>query len=93
MQRPLVAERRAPAPPRTAQPTVPQPSREAPRPPQPVAERQAPAAPAPAPVPSARPEKRISTMNEAQIMEKLRSVVSPQDPSTLYAKHKKVGQG
>jgi protein-serine/threonine kinase len=32
-------------------------------------------------------------MNEAQIMEKLRSVVSDVDPSTLYSKIKKVGQG
>jgi hypothetical protein len=38
-------------------------------------------------------EKRISTMSEPQIMEKLRSVVSPKDPSTIYAKIKKVGQG
>ncbi|CAG8499343.1 24369_t:CDS:10, partial [Cetraspora pellucida] len=39
------------------------------------------------------PEKRISTMNEAQIMEKLRSVVSPGDPTALYSKIRKVGQG
>jgi protein-serine/threonine kinase len=32
-------------------------------------------------------------MNEAQIMEKLRSVVSSEDPSQLYSKIKKVGQG
>ncbi|KXN85255.1 Serine/threonine-protein kinase CLA4 [Leucoagaricus sp. SymC.cos] len=38
-------------------------------------------------------EKRISTMNEVQIMEKLRSVVSEQDPKLLYSKIKKVGQG
>lgn len=38
-------------------------------------------------------EKRISTMTEAQIMEKLRSVVNPQDPNALYSKIKKVGQG
>ena len=38
-------------------------------------------------------EKRISTMNEVQIMEKLRSVVSPQDPKGLYSKIRKVGQG
>ncbi|KAI0920347.1 hypothetical protein AcW1_002116 [Taiwanofungus camphoratus] len=38
-------------------------------------------------------EKRISTMNEAQIMEKLRSVVSQDDPKTLYSKIRKVGQG
>ncbi|CAG8688618.1 22404_t:CDS:2, partial [Dentiscutata erythropus] len=39
------------------------------------------------------PEKRISTMTEAQIMEKLRSVVSPGDPTALYSKIRKVGQG
>jgi serine/threonine-protein kinase CLA4 len=38
-------------------------------------------------------EKRISTMNEAQIMEKLRSVVSDEDPKQLYSKIRKVGQG
>ncbi|KAI0651363.1 kinase-like domain-containing protein [Trametes meyenii] len=38
-------------------------------------------------------EKRISTMNEAQIMEKLRSVVSKDDPKALYSKIRKVGQG
>ncbi|KAF9548884.1 Protein kinase [Mortierella hygrophila] len=38
-------------------------------------------------------ERRISTMTEAEIMEKLRSVVSSGDPSTLYSKIKKVGQG
>ena len=40
-----------------------------------------------------RPEKRISAMNEAQIMAKLRTVVSNEDPSLLYSKIKKVGQG
>ncbi|KAJ3030059.1 Protein kinase [Rhizophlyctis rosea] len=38
-------------------------------------------------------EPRLSTMSEAQIMEKLRSVVSKSDPTVLYAKIKKVGQG
>ncbi|CAG8435293.1 5540_t:CDS:10 [Diversispora eburnea] len=38
-------------------------------------------------------ERRISTMTEAQIMDKLRSVVSAGDPTTLYSKIKKVGQG
>lgn len=38
-------------------------------------------------------EKRISTMNEVQIMEKLRSVVSDDDPKALYSKIRKVGQG
>ncbi|KAE9407467.1 Pkinase-domain-containing protein [Gymnopus androsaceus JB14] len=38
-------------------------------------------------------EKRISAMTEVQIMEKLRSVVSDEDPKGLYSKIKKVGQG
>jgi serine/threonine-protein kinase CLA4 len=48
--------------------------------------------PQPAPKKSAA-ERRISTMTEAQIMEKLRSVVSAGDPTTIYSKIKKVGQG
>ncbi|CAN6620195.1 serine/threonine-protein kinase Cla4p [Trichomonascus vanleenenianus] len=39
------------------------------------------------------PEKRISTMTDAQIMQKLRSVVNGADPVPLYQKLKKVGQG
>jgi serine/threonine-protein kinase CLA4 len=50
-------------------------------------------APAPAPPKKAASERRISTMSEAQIMEKLRSVVSQGDPTTIYNKIKKVGQG
>lgn len=38
-------------------------------------------------------ERRISTMTESQIMERLRAVVSQDDPAVLYAKIKKVGQG
>jgi hypothetical protein len=38
-------------------------------------------------------ERRISSMNEAQIMERLRTVVSREDPSELYTKIRKVGQG
>jgi len=38
-------------------------------------------------------ERRISSMSESQIMEKLRNVVSPEDPNKLYSKIKKVGQG
>lgn len=38
-------------------------------------------------------ERRISSMSESQIMEKLRTVVSPEDPNKLYSKIKKVGQG
>ncbi|KAI9596356.1 kinase-like domain-containing protein [Syncephalis fuscata] len=40
-----------------------------------------------------REEKRISTMTEAEIMQKLRSVVSRGDPTVLYNKIKKIGQG
>lgn len=38
-------------------------------------------------------EQRISTMTEAQVMEQLRSVVTPGDPNDLYRKLKRVGQG
>jgi protein-serine/threonine kinase len=38
-------------------------------------------------------EKRISTMTETQIMEKMRSVVDSGDPKLLYSKIKKIGQG
>ncbi|TFK17813.1 STE/STE20/PAKA protein kinase [Coprinopsis marcescibilis] len=38
-------------------------------------------------------EKRISTMTEVQIMEKLRQVVTDEDPKLIYSKIKKVGQG
>lgn len=38
-------------------------------------------------------ERRISKMTETQIMAKLKSVCSPVDPNTLYAKSKKIGQG
>ncbi|CAI2176004.1 13448_t:CDS:10 [Funneliformis geosporum] len=47
----------------------------------------------PQPLKKSAPERRISTMTEAQIMEKLRSVVSPGDPTIIYSKIKKVGQG
>lgn len=36
---------------------------------------------------------RLSTLTDAQIMEKLRSVVSSGDPMALYSKVKKIGQG
>ncbi|WWC87194.1 uncharacterized protein L201_002080 [Kwoniella dendrophila CBS 6074] len=107
--RPLVAERKAPPPPRPAapprqakkaerQPAPPTPDHNqetVTRPPPASQSKPQPQAPAQAqtPAPSARPEKRISTMNEAQIMEKLRSVVSNEDPAQLYSKIKKVGQG
>nr|QPG55753.1 pheromone receptor [Auricularia cornea] len=43
--------------------------------------------------PTPKVEKRISTLTEAQIMDKLRSVVSSDDPKTMYSTIKKVGQG
>lgn len=38
-------------------------------------------------------EKRFSAMTEAQIMDKLRSVVNQEDPKSLYTTIKKIGQG
>ena len=38
-------------------------------------------------------ERRISTMTEGQIMDKLRSVVNSDDTKSLYNKIKKIGQG
>lgn len=49
--------------------------------------------PQPAKQAATQNDRRISTMTEAQITAKLRSVVSPLDPSKLYSKIKKVGQG
>ncbi|KAL9601184.1 MAG: hypothetical protein Q9219_002684 [cf. Caloplaca sp. 3 TL-2023] len=48
-----------------------------------------------APTNNARREKeaRMSTMSEAQVMEKLKQVVSKEDPQISYAKQKKIGQG
>lgn len=43
--------------------------------------------------PKKKVEQRISTMTEAQIMEKLRSVVTKGDPNDYYKKIKRVGQG
>ncbi|KAL1931357.1 hypothetical protein VTP01DRAFT_9499 [Rhizomucor pusillus] len=43
--------------------------------------------------PKKKVEQRISTMSEAQIMEKLRSVVTRGDPNELYKRIKRVGQG
>lgn len=75
-----------------------------PAPPKPSIPAGSPAAPhaakAAAPTKSPRPDKpkeggdkRGSAMTEAQILSKLKTVVSSQDPSTLYSKTKKVGQG
>ncbi|KAI8799361.1 kinase-like domain-containing protein [Cladochytrium replicatum] len=38
-------------------------------------------------------EVRLSTLPQEQIMEKLRSIVNMADPTTLYTKVKKIGQG
>ncbi|KAI8799362.1 kinase-like domain-containing protein [Cladochytrium replicatum] len=38
-------------------------------------------------------EPRLSTMSDSQIMEKLRGIVNKADPTTLFTKVKKIGQG
>lgn len=38
-------------------------------------------------------EQRLFTLSEPQIMDKLRSIVSKEDPTAIYTKIKKVGQG
>ncbi|KAI8803157.1 kinase-like domain-containing protein [Cladochytrium replicatum] len=38
-------------------------------------------------------EVRLSTLPQEQIMEKLRSIVNKADPTTMYTKVKKIGQG
>ncbi|ORY76134.1 Pkinase-domain-containing protein [Neocallimastix californiae] len=38
-------------------------------------------------------DPRLSTLSEAEIMDKLRAVVSKGDPTILYSKVKKIGQG
>ncbi|KAI4138381.1 MAG: hypothetical protein LQ341_004693 [Variospora aurantia] len=43
--------------------------------------------------PPRQKEARMSTMSEAQVMEKLKQVVSKEDPQISYAKQKKIGQG
>ncbi|CAG8454967.1 3090_t:CDS:10 [Ambispora leptoticha] len=88
---PISPTKNYPQPPRTPSPN--------PKP-QPSAQPSKQATPNKTPQPNAQPpakkataERRISTMTEAQIMEKLRSVVSSGDPTTLYNKIRKVGQG
>ncbi|KZT58181.1 Pkinase-domain-containing protein [Calocera cornea HHB12733] len=41
----------------------------------------------------AEEEKRISTLSEGQIMERMRSVVDRENPRELYARIRKIGQG
>ncbi|OAD79140.1 hypothetical protein PHYBLDRAFT_1121, partial [Phycomyces blakesleeanus NRRL 1555(-)] len=43
--------------------------------------------------PPKRNEQRISTMSDSQIMERLRSVVSTGNPSLLYRRSERIGQG
>lgn len=45
------------------------------------------------PSPKTRKEARMSSMTEAQVMTKLREVVSKDDPLKSYNKQKKIGQG
>lgn len=45
------------------------------------------------PLPKAQADRRFSNMTEAQIMDKLRSIVNPEDPKSLYITIKKIGQG
>jgi len=46
-----------------------------------------------APTKTKKKDPRLSTLSEAEIMEKLRAVVSKGDPNILYSKIKKIGQG
>ncbi|KDQ16893.1 hypothetical protein BOTBODRAFT_30266 [Botryobasidium botryosum FD-172 SS1] len=48
---------------------------------------------APEKPPHKAPERRISTLTESQIMDKLRQVVCQEDPKSLYSTIKKIGQG
>ncbi|RPB26853.1 Pkinase-domain-containing protein [Terfezia boudieri ATCC MYA-4762] len=88
------------APQRTEPKRAPSPQRAAPAPP---SKQQASRAPKPTQANAnveplvvkkeTKKEPRLSNMGEAQVMEKLRSVVSPGDPNASYTKIKKVGQG
>lgn len=51
------------------------------------------AAAAKAAQPKQKAERRVSTMTEAQIFQRLRSVVSSENPTAIYQRIKKVGQG
>lgn len=48
---------------------------------------------APVRQPRQQPQKRASTLTEAQIIQRLRQVVSDENPTALYQKIKKIGQG
>lgn len=45
------------------------------------------------PPPERKQDVRMSTMSESEVMAKLKEVVSKKDPTALYAKQKKIGQG
>lgn len=47
----------------------------------------------PTPQEQKKADVRMSTMSEADVMNKLRDVVSKEDPNAAYAKQKKIGQG
>ncbi|KAJ3162771.1 Protein kinase [Geranomyces michiganensis] len=82
-----------PPPPRVPPPQPVRPAEVAARPAAPGKDT-GPAAAAPlARKPNEKKNTRMSTMSEAQIMDKLRSVVSKGDPVAMYSKIKKVGQG
>lgn len=40
-----------------------------------------------------RDKRRLSTLNDSQLMDALRAIVSKDDPTQIYAKVKNVGQG
>ncbi|KAJ3177738.1 Protein kinase [Geranomyces variabilis] len=82
-----------PPPPRVPPPQPVRPAEVAARPAAPSKDAAAAAAAPPPRKPNEKKSTRMSTMSEAQIMDKLRSVVSKGDPVAMYSKIKKVGQG
>lgn len=48
---------------------------------------------APKPAAERKPEVRMSTMSESEVMQKLKEAVSKDDPNMSYSKQKKIGQG
>ncbi|KAF3479789.1 STE/STE20/PAKA protein kinase [Arthroderma uncinatum] len=55
--------------------------------------RQAEAALTKKPEPSRQKDVRMSTMSESEVMERLRQVVSKENPNESYSKQRKIGQG
>ncbi|ORY08392.1 Pkinase-domain-containing protein [Basidiobolus meristosporus CBS 931.73] len=85
-----------PTPPTGPSPTFkPPPAKEIPPPqPQTQTQSQPPVRSEAPPKPAPRPkDQRLSAMTEAQIIEKLKDVVCKGDPTNLYLKIKKIGQG